>query len=896
MIGSVFVVSRSVRRTRSFLLAVSVVLAAVLGWSAFAVAGEAFALSCTSGGNLPLPGSCFEAADGDQVDPDGLFGLNSQRIDWQTLVQDPLLKPGLVVSPDGTGNTDDVFGNNDRDQVPANWEKIAQSVPGKADFLGAWSFADTTTDDLFLYLAFKRAVDNGDVYYSFELNQSRESFTTSSGAVFPKRTDGDLMITYNISPSDDVSFGVCEWHGATPATSHLLGVWRTLAGDPIEQSQGTCPLLAATSAQGALNSVAIPGSQNYLEDNPATPGVDGPIIPVREFGEAAINLSEALEVANRPCFSFGRVWARTRVSESLSSPLQDFVAPKDIVAETCTARGVKYEDLNADGSRQLGEPGLENWRIWADFDADGRLDTAETPGNDADLDGHIDVAEPFDDTNASGEYSIGGIEPPTTYGYNSDTVADNLYVLREQRTPPATGTGGYTCSDPLPPDPGAATLANGTFPCGYGPIDADATPNVTGKDFGNYRKAKVIIKKVNLGGTQSDAFPFTTVGLGAGFSLAATDTDGHEIVDVEPNTKAGGATYSVTEGTGAPADKYTLTALDCDDSDSTQNADQATLDARTATIKVGSGETVTCTFTNTRKTGKLEVVKDLQPAGDGGLFNLQIDAVTQAPNVGDGGTTGEKTLTTGTHSVGETAGTSTSLSDYVSSIECRGANGTGSVVATASGSGPLDVNVTESSDIVCVITNKRKATVTIVKDAQPNHEQDFSYTTSLGAGFTLDDDSGATGASNTNENQKVFSGVSSFTNHTVTEGVVTGWTLDSINCNAAAEAQTSGQTVTIKVDPGDNITCTYVNRKDASVTIVKDADPADGTNFDYSGSFGAFMLDDGGPVDAVNTSETFEIPGTEVGSKTVTEAEEAGWTLADITCSDDAGLVKDLGG
>ena len=47
--------------------------------------------------------------------------------------------------------------------------------------------------------------------------------------------------------------------------------------------------------------------------------------------------------------------------------------------------------------------------------------------------------------------------------------------------------------------------------------------------------------------------------------------------------------------------------------------------------------------------------------------------------MGDGGTTGEQTLNTGTHNVGETAGTSTDLADYQKSISC---------VDTANGNAP----------------------------------------------------------------------------------------------------------------------------------------------------------------------------------------------------------------
>ena len=100
-------------------------------------------------------------------------------------------------------------------------------------------------------------------------------------------------------------------------------------------------------------------------------------------------------------------------------------------------------------------------------------------------------------------------------------------------------------------------------------------------------------------------------------------------------------------------------------------------------------------ITNTRETGKLEVKKDLSPTTDPGKFDLQIDSTTDANanDVGHNGSTGEETLNTGNHTVGEIAGTSTDLDDYQKSIECRADNGTGAVVASAAAdnAGPLTV-------------------------------------------------------------------------------------------------------------------------------------------------------------------------------------------------------------
>ncbi len=107
-------------------------------------------------------------------------------------------------------------------------------------------------------------------------------------------------------------------------------------------------------------------------------------------------------------------------------------------------------------------------------------------------------------------------------------------------------------------------------------------------------------------------------------------------------------------------------------------------------------------------TGRLEVRKALRPAYNPGRFNLLIDSNIEASAVGDGGTTGEKIVDAGQHSVSETTATNTNLGDYNTSIECRDANGTGSVVASQANNSPLSLNVPDGSDIVCTITNERQ--------------------------------------------------------------------------------------------------------------------------------------------------------------------------------------------
>ena len=79
------------------------------------------------------------------------------------------------------------------------------------------------------------------------------------------------------------------------------------------------------------------------------------------------------------------------------------------------------------------------------------------------------------------------------------------------------------------------------------------------------------------------------------------------------------------------------------------------------TVPVTDGSDIVCTITNTRKTGKLEVVKKVNPTNDPGRFDLRIDNTVQKDEAAHNGTTGEKTLNTGNHTVSETADGETTL-------------------------------------------------------------------------------------------------------------------------------------------------------------------------------------------------------------------------------------------
>lgn len=151
----------------------------------------------------------------------------------------------------------------------------------------------------------------------------------------------------------------------------------------------------------------------------------------------------------------------------------------------------------------------------------------------------------------------------------------------------------------------------------------------------------------------------------------------------------------------------------------------------------------------------------------------------------------------------------------LASISCTGlgAGGTATPTINGSGGGFVDLSAQATapgSNIACTFTNNALGSITIVKDAQPDNAQDFTFVSAESPllNFALDDDADAA-LPNTRTIGNLAAGT-----YTVTESLAPGWSLASIVCVDA-----DGGTITnlllrsaaIDLDPGENITCTFVN-------------------------------------------------------------------------------------
>jgi fimbrial isopeptide formation D2 family protein len=323
--------------------------------------------------------------------------------------------------------------------------------------------------------------------------------------------------------------------------------------------------------------------------------------------------------------------------------------------------------------------------------------------------------------------------------------------------------------------------------------------------------------------------------------------------------------YTVTEGATAG---WKLTDLSCDDGNSTVD-----LNTGKATIKVGANEHVTCTYTNT-KLGSITIVKDAVPNDDQdfaysgalGAFNLDDD--------GNNGNTLSNTKTVtglepGSYAVTEAAAAGWDLT----ALSC---NDGGTTTDLATRTATIDLDAGE--DITCTYTNTKRGSITIIKDAVPNDPQDFAFT-GLG-GFSLDDD-GDNG--NTLSNTFVAPNLTPGS-YTVTEGDVSGWELTGLTCNdgdGGTTVSVADRKAVIDLDPGQSITCTYVNTKAGRIIVDKVTDPSgDPQSFTFTttgaGYTGFSLTDAAQPHDSGDLK-----PGT----YSVAEQTPAGWDLTSATCT-----------
>ncbi len=684
-----------------------------------------------------------------------------------------------------SGSSDNSFTQGTHEDDPNVTIATGSIPPNKNDLTRSYMWSTVNGGKNYLYLAWERLVNTGSANIDFELDQNSTSGWTSS-------TTGP--VTINRTEGDllvTYDFG----GSGTPD----IGVLTWLTSSNPANSSSDCEAsgaklpcwgdrvdaTASGFAEAAVNSAPV--TDQFLSSTPNN-------VDTGLFGEAAINLSDIPggPFSQNTCKAFGTEFVKSRSSgSSIDSELKDFIAPGPIHISNCGSLTVKKQTVGGTGSFSFTGGGPNGISLPSGFSA-FNLDTSSN--------------------NPAGR-SFDGFEPGHTY------------TVGEGSLPAGWSFSGATCVDD------ATHGQVGTLNGQQESISLDVNQSVT-CTFTNTKQPTLTVNKILVPAQDAGMFNLQIDGntAGTGANVGDGGTTGVVVVGV------GSHNVGETAGTGTDLGKYASTiGGDC---------------AANGSVTLAAGENKVCTITNRRKP-TLTVTKTVVPANDPGKFNLQIDGQTAGTgaNVGDGGSTGPVIEDVGSdHTVGEAAGTSTSLAGYLQVI--------GGDCAT---DGTVHLNAGDNK--VCTITNTRKATI-IVKKHMIGGTATFAFT-------------GHPAGSIGQDNGTIQETVAPGQQYVATETPTAGWDLTSITCdNANGTGNLVAGTATFNPTAGQTITCTYTNTKQATITVKKVTDPAGAQqSFGFSGDITA-SLSDG---QSANSSVA---PGT----YHVTEAATAGWDLTDISC------------
>jgi len=196
-----------------------------------------------------------------------------------------------------------------------------------------------------------------------------------------------------------------------------------------------------------------------------------------------------------------------------------------------------------------------------------------------------------------------------------------------------------------------------------------------------------------------------------------------------------------------------------------------------------------------------------------------------------------------------------------------------------------------TAGIALFAANAQAAKLTLGKEVQPAGDQ---------TSFTFKIDWKAIGADQPGPDAKfppatvdlkggetqVFAGIHKG-EYTISEMTPTGWKVVAINCfenppdpqpEDRPKTDVANGSVSLELSSTEDKGCTFVNRKDSTLRVVKRTNPAGSTaSFAFAGPDGAFSL----VGDNAVTEWTVE-----PGAYPVTEQPTAGWSLSGIVCDD----------
>ncbi len=451
-------------------------------------------------------------------------------------------------------------------------------------------------------------------------------------------------------------------------------------------------------------------------------------------------------------------------------------------------------------------------------------------------------------------FSLVGNTNPISNRITFTNMLPKVYFVQENFPLPANWTlTDITCTD---------INSSGEITTSWTTINLDPGETVTCTYTNRAANSKIIVQKVTAPGSDAQVFTYTTsIGGSSPFTLT---------------TGLGGPisrTFTVTAGTYSISEQALpgwdlSTPVTCSDG------------SPISAINMSPNETVTCTFTNTKR-ARLLVTKVTVPPGDPSTFNFSLTGTsTQNFTLTHGSTHNSGFILAGTYALTETA------PGWTQTSSCSDGSGIGAINL-----GPGEV-------VTCIVTNTvQPSSITVVKDAG-NQDKNFNFMLSISntgttlSNFILNDVSPVS-------NTRTFP--LAYGQYAVVEIATSLWSLANLVCNdptGNTTVSTLNGRANIDLGPGENITCTFVNTVNTavgSITIVKNTTPTTSTQlFGFTSTFSPsnFSLYDDGS--ALNNQISFG--SLTPGVYNVTEAVVSGWSLTGLSCNDpDRGSSVNLG-
>jgi hypothetical protein len=231
---------------------------------------------------------------------------------------------------------------------------------------------------------------------------------------------------------------------------------------------------------------------------------------------------------------------------------------------------------------------------------------------------------------------------------------------------------------------------------------------------------------------------------------------------------------------------------------------------------------------NINNCGSITIVKDVNPEPDGsdfaftsaGLSNFSLDDDADATL---SNTKVYSNQDAGSYTVTESVTTGYDLIDITCSGDDNQVIGTDSDADFTAGDTAVTIDLDAGENVTCTYTNEKDASITIIKDVNPEPDgTDFAFTGL--AGFSLDDDAEAT-LSNTKSALDQNPGT-----YVIGESTNANYTLKTISCSgddnqvigtdSDADFTAGDTSVTIDLDPGENVTCTFTNEPKHVVIVI----------------------------------------------------------------------------